>query len=221
MNFSDRIINVEQGTPEWKAARCGKVTASRIKDILAKGKSGAESASRADYRVQLVCEWLSDEPQEDPFSSRDMDHGIEFEPYARGAYGSSENVSVDQVGMILHPRDARCAASPDGLVDWWDAANPPKGLVEIKCPKAKTHIAYLLAGGVPSRYIPQMQWQMACTGAEWVDFVSYTPDLKGDAERLNLYICRLERDENRIREIEMEVARFLSECDALYNQLLN
>lgn len=211
-----KIINCEQGTPEWKAARVGRITASRVKDILAKGKGGAESASRADLRMQIACELLTGEPQEDTFFSKDMAWGVEQEPYARAAYQvDNDGITVDQVGMVIHPKDDRCAASPDGMVNW-DGANEPEGLVEIKAPKTKTHVGYIQAGTVPSEYEPQMMWQMACTGAQWNDFVSFDPRLP---ENLQLYICRLPRNEARIAEIEREVARFLDEVICLVNTL--
>lgn len=209
-----KIINVEQGTPEWKAARVGRVTASRIRDILAQGKGSKESASRADYRMELACEILTGEPQGDVFFSNDMKWGVDQEPFGRGAYGVAEGVIVDQVGMVIHPSNDRCAASPDGLVNW-DGENSPEGLIEIKCPKTKTHVNYIQAGGVPTDYQPQMLWQMACTGAQWVDFVSFDPRLGGKAEGLQLYICRFERDEARIAEVEREVTKFLAEVDEL------
>jgi putative phage-type endonuclease len=213
------IINCEQGTPEWKAARCARVTASKVKDILAKGKGSAESASRANYRHQIVCEMLSGEPQDDPIYGAAIQWGVDNEKFARAAYEVDQHVMVDQVGMVIHPKSDRCAASPDGIVDW-DGKSIPKGLVEIKCPLTKTHITYILAGGVPNDYEPQMVWQMACTGAKWVDFVSFDPRLKGQAEGLQLYICRLERNEVRIQEVEREVEKFLNEADCLYASLL-
>jgi putative phage-type endonuclease len=219
VSFLDRIINVEQGSPEWRQSRCGRITASRIDDIMAKGKSG-EAASRANYRMEIVCEILSGEPQEDSVFSKDMQWGHDQEPYARSAYQVAENCIVDQVGMVLHPRFDRCAASPDGLVNW-DGENEPEGLVEIKAPKTKNHLAYLQSGKVPSEYRDQMCWQMRCTGAKWVDFVSFDPRLKGDAEHLQLYICRMERDEARILKIEREVERFWSEVEATVNHLRN
>jgi len=209
------IINVEQGTPEWKQARAGRVTASRIKDVLAKGKGSAESASRADFRMEIVCSMLTGEPQEDGFFSKDMAWGVDHESEAREAYSVENGVLVDQVGMVVHIGDDRCAASPDGMVGW-DGENEPEGLVEIKCPKTKTHIGYLMAGGVPTEYQPQMLWQMACTGAQWCDFVSYDPRL---SEALQLYICRFPRDEARIEEIQNEVSRFLDECEKLHDTL--
>lgn len=210
-----KIIDVKQGTEEWKAARVGRVTASKIKDILAKGKGNAESASRADYRMQLACEALTGEPQDDAFYSKEMAWGNEQEPFARAAYGVDAGIIVAEVGMVIHPKDDRCAASPDGLVNW-DGENSPEGLIEVKCPKTKTHVGYIQAGGVPTEYQPQMLWQMACTGAQWVDFVSFDPRLP---ENLQLYICRFPRNEARIAEIEREVERFLQEVDCLVSTL--
>lgn len=211
-----KIIEVEQGSQAWKDARCGRITASRIKDIMAQGKGGKESASRADYRFEIVLERLTGKPEDDTFVSNEMKRGTEMEPYARASYQVEMDLIVHQVGMVIHPNDDRCAASPDGMINW-DGENAPEGLVEIKAPKQKNHLAYILAGGVPSEYQPQMFWQMAVTGARWNDFVSFDPRFP---EHLQLYICRLERDEARIKEIESEVARFLDECDCLYNQLV-
>ena len=215
MSFVDHIINVEQGSEEWKAARVGRVTASKIKDILSKGKGGGESAGRRDYRMQLACEILTGQPQDDTFYSKEMAHGVEQEPYARAAYQVSEGVPVDQVGMVLHPETDRAAASPDGLVNW-DGENAPEGLVEIKCPKTATHIGYIQAGGVPTDYQSQMLWQLACTGAKWVDFVSFDPRLP---DNLQLYICRFTPSAEQVREVEREVARFIDEVDCLVSTL--
>ena len=214
-----KIINCEQGTPEWKAARVGRVTASRITDILASGKGGKESVSRRDYRMELACEILTGEPQGEIFSNAAIRWGSDQEPFGRAAFEVETGFTVDQVGMVIHPMDNRCAASPDGLVGW-DGETEPGGLVEIKCPKTATHIGYIEAGVVPADYQPQMLWQMACTGAQWVDFVSFDPRLGGKAENLQLYICRFGRDEARIAEVEREVARFLEEVDCLVATLV-
>lgn len=213
------IINVEQGSDAWKDARCARVTASRIKDILAKVKSG-EAASRANYRAQIVAERASGKPQDDDFFSKEMRWGVENEPYARAAYEMATGTMVHQVGMVVHPKDPRCAASPDGVVGW-DGKNEPEGLIEAKCPLTKNHLAYIKSGIVPPEYQGQILWQLAVTGAKWCDFVSFDPRLVGKFEPLQLYICRMERDEARIRDIEMEVERFLDECDCEEKSLLD
>lgn len=201
------VIEVVQGTPEWHAARAGKVTASRLVDVLATIKSG-ESAARRNYRAELVCEILTGKVQ-DSFISSDMQRGIELEPLARAAYEVAKGLMVEQIGFVLHPSIVRSGASPDGLVG-------DDGLLEIKCPKTANHIDYLLKGVSPSEYQPQMLWQMACTGCQWCDFVSYCPDLP---EPLQLFVVRFLRDNERIAEMEKKVTQFNAEVDEIITKL--
>lgn len=202
-----KILDFPQGSIEWQEARAGKVTASRIEDVLAKIKSG-EAAARRDYRAQLVAEILTGKPQEDGYINAEMQWGIDNEILARGAYQVARDTDVDPVGFVLHPTIERAGASPDGLTGL--------GLVEIKCPKTATHLQYLLAGEVPTKYQPQMLWQMACAESEWTDFVSYDPRLSAE---LQLFIVRFQRDEKRIKEMEVEALRFLQEVDSMLLQL--
>jgi putative phage-type endonuclease len=195
-------LEVLQGTDDWKLARAGRVTASRICDVLAKIKSG-EAAARRNYKAQIISEILSGQPQESGFVSAEMKFGTENEPFARAAYEITNDVMVQQVGLVIHPRIERSAASPDGLVG-------SDGLIEAKVPNTATHIDYILKGEVPADYQPQILWQMACTGREWCDFVSYDPRLPS---RLQLFVKRLERDDKRIAEMEKEVEKFLAEVD--------
>lgn len=205
-----KILDLTQGTDEWKAARAGMVTASRIVDVMAKIKTG-EAAARRDYRCQIVAEILTGTPQDDVFVNDAMRWGTEQEPYARAAYEVAKGVLVDQVGLVLHPTIERGAASPDGLVEF-------DGLVEIKCPKTATHLDYLMAGEAPAKYQPQMLWQMACTGRDWCDFVSYDPRLP---EELQLFVVRFKRDQARIDAMEAEVRAFLAEVDETLARLKN
>lgn len=204
-----KIIDFPQGSAEWLASRAGKVTASRISDVLAKIKSG-ESAARKDYRAQIVAEILTGRPQESSFMNDEMRWGNEQEPFARAAYEVSSDLLVDQVGLVLHPEIDRAAASPDGLAG--------DGLVEIKCPKTATHLEYLLSGVTPSKYENQMLWQMACTEREWCDFVSFDPRLPQD---LQLFKVRFSRDDKRVKEMETEVRKFLDEVDETLEKLNN
>lgn len=196
-----KILDFPQGSAEWLQSRAGKVTASRIADVMAKIKTG-EAASRRDYKAQIVAEILTGKPQEDGFTNSAMQWGTEQEPFARSAYEVAMDLMVDTVGLVLHPAIDRAAASPDGLAG--------DGLLEIKCPKTATHLQYLLAGVAPAQYQMQMLWQMACTERAWCDFVSFDPRLPED---LQLLIVRFERDDKRIAEIETEVKLFLSEVD--------
>ena len=201
------ILDLEQGTPEWLAARSGKVTASRIADLMATIKTG-EAASRRDYRAQIVAEILTGQSQERGYVNDEMRWGTEQEPFARSAYEIAQGVLVDQVGFVIHPRLERAGASPDGVVG--------EGLVEIKCPKTATHLMYVVADIVPTQYKPQMLWQMACTDARWCDFVSFDPRLP---EELQLFVARFPRDDGRIAEMEAEVVRFLAEVDETLEKL--
>lgn len=202
-----KVIDFPQGSAEWLASRAGKVTASRLEDVLAKIKSG-EAAARRDYRAQIVAEILTGRPQEDGYINAEMQWGLDNEILASGAYQVAKDIDVDPVGLVLHPTIDRAAASPDGLAG--------VGLVEIKCPKTATHLQYLLAGEVPTKYLPQMQWQLACTERPWCDFVSYDPRLP---DELQLFVVRLERDNARIKEMEAEVLKFLFEVDATLKAL--
>jgi hypothetical protein len=200
----------EQGTQAWKDERAGKVTASRIADVLTKPRKGQkESAVRANYRAQLICEILSGKPQQDEFQSWDMKRGIELEPTARAEYELRFNHIVRTVGFVPHPTIARAGCSPDGLVE-------SDGLVQFKCPKTATHLAWLMVGSVPPEHRPQMYFELACTGRQWADFASFEPNLP---EHLQMFRARLERDEAEIAHIETEVLRFLAEVDEIISRL--
>tara|TARA_R110000868_G_scaffold313659_1_gene574619 strand:+ start:646 stop:1251 length:606 start_codon:yes stop_codon:yes gene_type:complete len=194
-----------QGSPEWLAERAGKVTASMVSAVLMK----PETAGFRDYQAQLVAEILTGKPQGSDYTNAHMAFGTEMEPLARSAYEAETGFSVDEVGLCQHPAIERSGASPDGLVG-------KDGLVEIKCPKVATHLAYLIADVVPAAYKNQMQWQMACTGREWCDFVSFRPDLP---EHLQLFIVRFKRDPARILELETAVIAFLKSVETMINQL--
>jgi len=199
---------IEQGTDAWKMLRCGKVTASRVADIIAKTKSGY-SASRDNYMAQLICERLTGTVAES-FTNAAMQHGTETEPYARLAYEVNQNVLVDQVAFVPHPTIEMAGASPDGLVN-------TDGLLEIKAPQTATHIDTLLSESVPTKYFTQMQFQMACTGRKWCDFVSFDNRLP---EELQLFVKRVPRDDVYIRLIEAEIVQFLAELDDKINKLM-
>lgn len=196
-----------QGTPEWFAARCGKVTASKVADVIARTSKGP-AASRANYMAQLVAERLTGNVAES-FSSPAMQWGTDTELHARIAYEFYGNADVTEVGFVAHPKITDAGASPDGLVG--DA-----GLVEIKCPNTATHLDTLLGQPVPKKYITQMQWQMACTGRQWCDFVSFDPRLP---ESMRLFVKRIERDDAVISDLETEIMDFLAELEDKVSKL--
>jgi putative phage-type endonuclease len=196
---------MEQGTEEWKLARLGKVTASRVS--AARAKKG--TAARADYIADIITERLTGSPIES-YTNAYMEWGTANEPLARAAYEIKTGVWVEQTGLVDHPTILNFAASPDGLIG-------DDGLIEIKCPaKTSTHISYLTAKEVPSGYKHQMLAQMACTGRRWVDFVSFDPRLP---ERLQLFVVRFEPSEEDIKNLETDVVNFLTEVDNLMERL--
>lgn len=195
---------MQQRTEEWFAARCGKVTASRMKDIIAK----SDTAAYRNYQAEIISERLSGRPAES-YSSREMQRGTELEPKARAVYLLETGSDVSETGLIPHPSIANSGASPDGLVD-------NDGLLEIKCPNTATHIDFLLHRQPKREYILQMQWQMACTGRLWCDFVSYDDRLPEP----HAYACiRIMRDPETIERLEQAAADFLAEAEAIIKQL--
>ena len=196
---------IEQGTDAWLQLRLGKVTASRVADIMAKTKTGV-SASRGNYLIELALQRVTGNIE--PMYTNDaMQHGIDEEPYARVAYEVKTGNFVDQIAFVEHPTIEWFGCSPDGLVG-------NDGLIEIKCPNSATHWATIKDGKPPNKYVIQMQTQMACTNRQWCDFVSFDSRMP---ERSQLFICRVERDQTMIDEIEAEVMKFLSEVESEVN----
>lgn len=202
------MLELVQGTDAWKAARLGRVTASRVSDLIAKTKTGW-GASRANLMAQLIAERLTGVPSVD-FVNSAMQWGTEKEPDARAAYAFLRDVDVVEVGFAPHPTIEMSGASPDGLVN-------DDGLVEFKCPNTANHIETLISQTIPGKYITQMDWQMACTGRQWCDFASFDPRLPPD---MQLFVKRRERDDARIAELETEVRTFLAELDAKVAELI-
>ena len=198
---------MEQRTDEWFEVRLGKVTASRICDVLSKTKSGY-SAARKNYMAQLICERLTGN-REESFKTAAMQRGNDIEPKARARYMLETGELVEETGFINHPIINMSGASPDGLVG-------EDGLIEIKCPNTATHLEFLRTKTPKPEYLLQMLWQMACTGRKWCDFVSYDDRLP---EHLSFQMVRINRDDERIKEIEEEVQKFLHELDKQIDEL--
>lgn len=195
---------IEQGSPEWFEARLGKVTASRINDVMmSKDKAGYQN-----YRAQLVCERLTGRATE-TFKSPAMQQGNEVEPQARAFYCLETGFDVLVVGLVDHPTIQDAGASPDGLVG-------DEGLVQIKCPEPKTHIRTLLGGSVPQLYRYQMQWEMACTGRKWCDFASFNSDMP---DEMRLHLQRFERDDDLIAEMNTATLALLEEVEKVCTDL--
>jgi len=206
-----RTIGCAQGSDAWHQIRCGRLTASRAHDILARPRRGHdESASRREYRRQLVCERLTGHPQEPTFVSRAMRRGRALEPAARAAYAARTGQLVHTTGFVAHDTlPAGC--SLDGHV-----GEHVDGVVEIKAPHTATHLRYLLTRRVPRRYVSQLTHHLWITGAAWCDFVSYDDRLPA---RLQLLIVRFERQQLDIAGYDRAARAFLDDVAAQVSPL--
>lgn len=188
-----------QGSAEWKLARAGSLGGSSLHEAVARTKSGW-GASRANLMSRLLVERLTGAPQ-DTYTNAAMQWGSETEPQARSAYQFEAGVLVKQVGLIKHPTIAGTHSSPDGLI-------ADRGVLEVKCPATTTHLDRLLGDPIPSKYVIQMQWAMACSGRDWCDYVSFDPRVP---ENMRIHMERVHRDDKHIAELEGQVRQFLDE----------
>ena len=201
----DHLESIQQGTPEWHQMRLGKVTASRVADILARTKTGP-SASRQNYLIELAIQRTTGIIQES-YTNSSMEWGVQNEGSARVSYEINTNNFVDQIAFIDHPSIKWFGCSPDGLVS-------DRGLLEIKCPNSATHWEYFKSKKPPQKYFIQMQAQIAVTGRDWCDFVSFDPRMP---DRSQLLIVRVDKDEAFIAEMEAEIKKFLDEVEVEVN----
>jgi len=200
--------DIIQGTPEWFEARRGKVTGSRIADVLMK----SNLAGYRNYLAQLACERITGTVEES-YESYDMARGKELEPLARSLYEFLNDVKVVEVGFVDHPYIPMMGCSPDGLIIDKEATESDdvghiEGMIEIKCPKSAQHQDLLLGGAIDGKYIKQMQEQKSCTGAPWTDYCSYDPTMP---DELKLKVIRVFRDDKVIAEMETASILFLKE----------
>jgi putative phage-type endonuclease len=195
---------MEQGTDAWFAARSGRVTASALSNVMMK----RTTAGYSNYKAQIICERVTGRPTE-TFTSAAMSYGTDTEPMARAVYEMETGIDVVEVGFIAHPTIEWSGASPDGLVG-------DSGLIEIKCPQPKKHIANLMGGCIDRGYMLQMQWQMECTGRDWCDFVSFNDTFP---EEMRIKIERVNKDLELVSEISQSVVDFLTECETEIGEL--
>lgn len=196
------VHDVDQRSEAWRKLRAGRLTASCAAKMMATRKDKTEAAPRRDLRLQLACEILTGEPQDDPYQSNDMTRGIETEPEAFAAYELSTLTVVQRVGFITHNK-LPIGCSPDGIVGDFE------GGVELKCPRAATHLSYI-RNGVPLDYEHQIVHSLLVTGLPWWDFASYCPQLP---EPLRLFCARFERDDEDLQGYQLAVSLFMSEVE--------
>lgn len=197
------VLTFEQRSPAWKAARLGRLTASRAADMLASVKGG-EALGRSRLRVQLARERLTGRPHERGFESAVMRTAAEREPAARAWYAAQTGLRVRQTGFLAHDT-LQAGVSLDGHVGDFE------GLLEIKCPIVMTHFDYLNGGPMPGSHRKQIVHQLWITGAAWCDWVSFNPEFP---PALRARIVRVERNELEIAAYAQKATAFLQEVDA-------
>lgn len=195
------IHNIEQHSEAWYSLRCGRVTGTRFKSLMA----GETTATYKDLITQLACEIITGQ-QEDAYVSADMERGTMLEPVAREAYEMEFGQEVKQVGFIT-PDDSEFAEwvgiSPDGMLQ-------DGGLLEIKCPKYKTHLEYIEADKLPSEYRYQVQGQLFVTEAPYCDFMSYAVNMKP-------FIVRVYPDTELFSQFEIRLRKLIEEVQTKLN----
>ena len=198
-----------QGSDEWFAARRGKITASRLNDLMKKTKYG-ESTYKTRLRTELAIERITGKSASNVVMNQAMHDGIEREPEARSLFEAITGKEVALCGSFDHPEIVNTSASPDGLLRGENA------ILEIKCPTAVTHVKNLMADGMDKRYLYQVAWQMACTESSHGYFVSYHPDFP---KELRLKWVRVERNDDLILDISKAVRQFDIEVEDLINNI--
>ena len=200
------IYDIEQGSDDWLMLRLGKLTASKFADVISKGRGKEPSKTRVSYMYQLAAEILVGEPTTF-FKNAAMQWGTDCEPAARAAYEIKHDIEVVECAFIEH--DEFVGVSPDGLVGI-------DGLLEIKCPTTVTHLKYYMSGTMPAEYLAQVQGQLWVSGRDWCDFVSYDPRVRSEADYFEL---RVNRDDEYIKNLEVQCSTFIDELKELLNKL--
>lgn len=188
------IWNFEQKSEAWHEARCGRVTGTRFKSLVA----GTGTQTYKDLVTNMACEIIT-RKQEETYVSADMERGVELEPIARVLYSEITGIDVREMGFISPDDDTPYAEwigiSPDGVL-------PDNGLLEIKCPKFKTHLEYIEANKLPSEYKYQVQGQLFVTGYDYCDFMSYADGMKP-------FIYRVFPDYELFKEFEQRLDKLI------------
>jgi YqaJ-like viral recombinase domain len=202
--LSYTIIDCEQRSDAWYAARAGRLTGSVACDAMKTIKSGAFSAARKHLRMCLALERITGRPQESGFISKAMQNGIDKEPMALARYEAESGEILERPGFLRHT-ELLAGCSLDAAII---SGGRIVGIVEGKAPESATHFEYLRTRAIPEEY----QWQcihgLWISGADWCDFCSFDDRFPEDLQ----YLCvRIERDEKAIRAYEIAALRFLAE----------
>lgn len=196
-------MSAPQGSEAWRMARCGRVTASRVAEVLAKGRNGGIPVTRNAYMDDLIAERIIGRPTES-FTNEAMIFGSAHEASARALYSLKYDIDVETVGFIDHPTIPMSGCSPDGMIG-------DDGLLEIKIPNTTTHLETLRKRIVPTKYLLQITWQMACVPhRRWCDFVSFDPRVEPERQ---IFVKRVEIDRAEVSRLEEAVRQFLADME--------
>lgn len=195
-------LEIEQRSEEWNKARLGIPTASSFDKIIT--PQGKPSKQAMKYLYTLACERVTG-VKEEGFKSSAMDRGTAMEEEARQFYEMLRDCEVKTVGFCYKDERKLFGSSPDGLVG-------EDGILEIKCPIASTHVAYLIGENSPEEYYPQAQGNLYITGRKWADILIYYPGVKP-------LIIRWERDEPFIKELETGLESFSKNLEEMVKRI--
>lgn len=196
--FELEILDCEQNSPEWHAARAGIPTASEFATVMAKGRSGGDSVTRRKYLYKLAAERLTGTVVQTWAGNADTERGHAQEGEAVDLYAFLRDVEPAKCGFL---RRGPVGCSPDRLIG-------DDGLLEIKTRAPHLQIELLEANAMPPEHKAQVQGQLWISGRKWLDFASYCPGLPP-------FICRVEREPVYMAGIAKAVSEFLNDLDAL------
>jgi predicted phage-related endonuclease len=201
--MSYTVIDVPQRSPEWFAARIGRVTGSVANEMLMVGKGGAEAAGRRNLRVRLALERITGKPQDDPYTNGDMKRGEELEGTARELYEAATGFLVETTGFLCHS-ELMAGCSLDGHV------GDMEGIVDFKCPRPATHLEYMRSQAIPTDYTRQLTHNLWVSGAKWADMVSYCAQFPEEGQ---LVVIRLKQEDADLKGYELALKLFLVEVE--------
>lgn len=202
-----KIIDCKQGTPEWRAVRKGKITGTRLKNVLK-----SDNSSVID---DILAELISDE-EEEFYTNVAMQHGTDTEPVARKAYEKHSGNLVDEIGFVIHNELPYLGLSPDGLIQ---INGKYIGAIEIKCPNTSTHVKYIRTNKVPPEYKAQvLNYFIVCQDLEWLDFVSF--DDRFDIYPMNIVRVTRAELQSEIDVALLKVKDFWEDFEKAYNKIV-
>jgi putative phage-type endonuclease len=197
------IKNLEQKSQEWLEYRLGKITGTRLKEVL--------KADNLPVLYEMIAETLSRQIEEFPMNNA-MRRGVELEPIARQLYQDRTGEIIEEIGFCLSDENDYLGLSPDGFT------LDRKGAIEIKCPSTKTHVKYILDDRIPNEYLPQVcMYFIVNRELEYLDFITYDDRV----DSIPIHIIRVTREElsDKIFEYKTKIDKFIEKFQKYYSKL--